>query len=222
MAAPWRRLALAVAFCSLLAARAAQATSGGYPLAMVQAAPVAFTEEEPEDLDATKEQDRERSTDIVNSEPGSDRASVSASLGDAGESQSEDRGQESNVSMGCAAVVATFTNCWGQDIGISWPVANVEECCGYCAGDSNCTAWTVDSRSVVDEPGTQGRCWLKSSCSDRRDDSLAISGFMAVDSVKTSDRVKAGGILHHRPPAASRAQQALRARPPLRVPRPPP
>lgn len=73
----------------------------------------------------------------------------------------------------CDAVIGL--NCWGNDIENGGTTASAAECCAKCSGLAGCNAWTWDAN----EGTPPGGCWLKTSCAGQRNDSGAVSGFVA-------------------------------------------
>lgn len=68
--------------------------------------------------------------------------------------------------------VSKGLQCWGDDIKNIGPVSTDAECCQACQAFSGCNAWTWNWQNGRD-------CYLKSACSDKRNDSLYHSGIGA-------------------------------------------
>ena len=62
------------------------------------------------------------------------------------------------------------TNCMGADIRNGGAVSSAEACCGLCADESGCRAWSWN------EGYAPQSCWLKGNCTERTRDSNVVSG----------------------------------------------
>ena len=86
----------------------------------------------------------------------------------------------------CDAVIGL--NCWGNDIENGGTTASAAECCAKCSGLAGCNAWTWDAN----EGTPPGGCWLKTSCAGQRNDSGAVSGFVAAPAPQPQQKLLPG------------------------------